>query len=103
MNRFEDICANAGEAIQSERKGQRMIFPGMWIWIWIWSITFDCILKMTIYLCVINMMFALLYENNLDYAEARGPKSLNFPDRNFQRAKTFRTKCVNRFRDKKSA
>ena len=33
----------------------------------------------------------------------RGPKSLNFPDGNFQRAKTFRTKCVNRFRDKKSA
>ena len=32
----------------------------------------------------------------------RGPKSLNFPDGNFQRAKTFRTKCVNRFRDKKS-
>ena len=33
---------------------------------------------------------------------SRGPKSLNFPDGNFQRAKTFRTKCVNRFRDKKS-
>ena len=31
--------------------------------------------------------------------KARGPKSLNFPDGNFQRAKTFRTKCVNRFRD----
>ena len=30
----------------------------------------------------------------------RGPKSLNFPDGNFQRTKTFRTKCVNRFRDK---
>ena len=27
--------------------------------------------------------------------ELRGPKSLNFPDGNFQRAKTFRTKCVN--------
>ena len=27
----------------------------------------------------------------------RGPKSLNFPSGNFQRAKTFRTKCVNRF------
>ena len=36
-------------------------------------------------------------------ALARGPKSLNFPDGNFQRAKTFRTKCVNRFHDKKSA
>ena len=34
--------------------------------------------------------------------EDRGPKSLNFPDGNFQRAKTFRTKCVNRFRDKKA-
>ena len=33
----------------------------------------------------------------------RGPKSLNFPDGNFQRAKTFQTKCGNRFRDKKSA
>ena len=32
----------------------------------------------------------------------RGPKSLNFLDGNFQRAKTFRTKCVNRFRDNKS-
>ena len=31
---------------------------------------------------------------------ARGPKSLNFPDGNFQRAKTFRTRCVNRFREK---
>ena len=31
----------------------------------------------------------------------RGPKSLNFPDGNFQRAKTFRAECVNRFRDKK--
>ena len=76
MNRFEDICANAGEAIQSERKGQRMIFPGMWIWIWIWSITFDCILKMTIYLCVINMMFALLYDNNIDYAEAETDQNI---------------------------
>ena len=33
----------------------------------------------------------------------RGPKSLNFPNGNFQRAKTFRTKCVNRFCNKKSA
>ena len=33
--------------------------------------------------------------------EARGPKSLNFPDGNFQRAKTFRAECVNRFRDKR--
>ena len=32
---------------------------------------------------------------------SRGPKSLNFPDGNFQRAKTFRAECVNRFRDKK--
>ena len=32
----------------------------------------------------------------------RGPKSLNFPDGNFQRAKTFRKKCVNRFCDKKT-
>jgi len=31
---------------------------------------------------------------------SRGPKSLNFPDGNFQRAKTFRAECVNRFRDK---
>ena len=31
----------------------------------------------------------------------RGPKSLNFPDGNFQRAKTFRMKCVNCFRKKK--
>ena len=29
MNRLEDICANAGEANQSERKGQRMIIPGV--------------------------------------------------------------------------
>ena len=33
----------------------------------------------------------------------RGPKSLNFPSGNFQRAKTFRTKCVNHFRAKKNA
>ena len=33
--------------------------------------------------------------------QCRGPKSLNFPDGNFQRAKTFRAECVNRFRDKK--
>ena len=33
--------------------------------------------------------------------EFRGPKSLNFPDGKIQRAKTFRTKCVNRFRNKK--
>ena len=32
----------------------------------------------------------------------RGPKCLNFPDGNFQRAKTFQTKCVYRFRDKKT-
>ena len=32
----------------------------------------------------------------------RGPKSLNFPEGNFQPAKTFQTKCVNLFRDKKS-
>ena len=30
----------------------------------------------------------------------RGPKSLNFPDGSFQRAKTFRTKCPNHFRKK---
>ena len=36
------------------------------------------------------------------WAPSRGPKSLNFPDGNFQRAKTFRTKCINRFRDKKT-
>ena len=30
----------------------------------------------------------------------RGPKSLNFPDGNFQRAKTFRTECVNCFATK---
>ena len=39
-----------------------------------------------------------------DYSQGkvRGPKSLNFPDGNFQRAKTFRAECVNRFRDKKT-
>ena len=31
----------------------------------------------------------------------RGPNSLNFPDG--KRVKTLQTKCVNRFRDKKSA
>merc|ERR1711963_228280 len=39
--------------------------------------------------------------NDKEMGEDRGPKNLNFPDGNFQRAKTFRTKCVNRFRDKK--
>ena len=34
------------------------------------------------------------------FPHSRGPKSLNFPDGNFQRAKTFRTKCVNCFREK---
>ena len=34
-------------------------------------------------------------------AQTRGPKSLNFPDGKFQCAKTFWTKCVNRFCDKK--
>ena len=32
-----------------------------------------------------------------DLATSRGPKSHNFPDGNFQRAKTFRAECVNRF------
>ena len=35
-----------------------------------------------------------------DEAVQRGPKSVNFPDGKIQRAKTFRTKCVNRFCDK---
>ena len=34
--------------------------------------------------------------------KGRGPNSLNFPYGNFQCAKTFQTKCVNRFRDKKT-
>ena len=37
----------------------------------------------------------------VDYSNVRGPKSMNFPDGKIQRAKTFRTKCVNCFRDKK--
>lgn len=74
MNRLEDICANAREANQSERKGQRMIFPG--VWIWIWSITFDCMLNMMIYICVLNMMFALLYDNNLDYGDAETDQNI---------------------------
>ena len=36
-----------------------------------------------------------------DLATSRGPKSHNFLDGNFQRAKTFRAECVNRFCDKK--
>ena len=35
-------------------------------------------------------------------ATFRGQKNLNFLDGNFQRAKTFRTKCVYRCRDKKA-
>ena len=31
----------------------------------------------------------------------RDPKSLNFPDGQIQRAETFRTRCLNRFHDKK--
>ena len=31
---------------------------------------FDWMLNMTIYIFVINMMFALLYDNNLDYGNA---------------------------------
>ena len=44
-----------------------------------------------------------LKTHNLLHLHSRGPKSLNFPDGNFQRAKTFRTKWVNGFRDKKNA
>ena len=36
----------------------------------------------------------------LFFVKCRGPKSLDFPDGKIQRAKTFRTKCVNRFCDK---
>ena len=51
-----------------------------------------------------SMRMRMIREDNvkeIDEPKARGPKGLNFPDGNFQRAKTFQKKCVNRFRDKK--
>ena len=41
----------------------------------------------------------MILQNSVQ-THCRGPKSLNFPDGNFQRAKAFRAECVNRFRDK---
>ena len=50
------------------------------------------------------MAINLMNDDNRDHynAFARGPKSLNFPDGNFQRAKTFRTKCIIVFATKKT-
>ena len=64
-----------------------------------------CVLDRFCQICINSMRFhiniQLRWQNLRRYRQR--PKRLNFPDGNFQRAKTFRTKYVNRFRDKKNA
>ena len=70
------------------------LFHHLGLLIWIQK----CDLYLSLSLGVPNHLESL---SSLPFSRSRGPKSLNFPDGNFQCAKTFRIKCVNHFRDKK--
>ena len=68
----------------------------------IWHAQICTNILFSVFACIWAHICADIYVSaqNMD-KWGRGPKSLNFPDGNFQRAKTFRAECVNHFRDKK--